>query len=404
MLLAEAQGFGDLVTRSVQPYTEWPTSPEAGRCLRVGLVSGDLRTHPVGYFVESILCALTSGLPGRLEFIAYSGNIPNNANDAVTERIKACCTAWNSTLDLSDEKLARKIHDDCIDILICLSGHTALNRLPMFAWKPAPIQINWLGYFPTTGVSAVDYVIADPWVPPQADEQYFTEQIYRLPETYVCFTPPDFEVPIVPLAALSVGHVTFGSFNNLLKISDDVVALWARVLLAVPDSRLFLKTKQLSSAGAKQAMQDRFAAHCIGADRLILEGDSPRAELLAAYQQVDIALDPFPLPGGTTSVEALWMGVPVLSLVGERFMSHIGKSILQNAGLPDWIATDADDYVARSVSYAGDLPRLAALHDGLRAQVLASPLFDAPRFARHFEAALRAMWMQWIRQQVENAA
>jgi predicted O-linked N-acetylglucosamine transferase (SPINDLY family) len=165
---------------------------------------------------------------------------------------------------------------------------------------------------------------------------------------------------------------------------------------------LFLKTKQLVDATGRQTVVNRFAAHGISAERLILEGPAPRAELLAAYNRVDIALDPFPYPGGTTSVEALWMGVPVLTLAGDRFLSHIGESILQNAGLPDWIAADADDYVARAVAHAGDIPRLAALRKGLRQQVLASPLFDAPRFARHFETALRGMWAHWCQQQQQQ--
>ena len=181
-----------------------------------------------------------------------------------------------------------------------------------------------------------------------------------------------------------------------------VVLLWAKILIAVPRSRLFLKTKQLNGETTRQSVMDRFAVHGIGPERLILEGGAPRAELLAAYQRIDIALDPFPYPGGTTSIEALWMGVPVLTLAGDRFLSHIGESILHNAGLSDWIAIDTDDYVARAVTHAQDLPRLSNLRGQLRQQVLESPLFDAPRFAGHFEAALRCMWVQWCNQQPQK--
>jgi predicted O-linked N-acetylglucosamine transferase (SPINDLY family) len=208
-------------------------------------------------------------------------------------------------------------------------------------------------------------------------------------------------VDVSPLPALNNSYITFGCFNNLTKISDDVVALWARVLAAVPESLLFLKTKQLKETSMRQSIIERFAVEGIDTRRLLLEGTiSHRAAHLATYHRVDIALDPFPYPGITTSVEALWMGVPVVTLSGDRFVSRQGVGILTNAGLPEWIAADPEDYVARAVSHASDLHRLAALRQGLRAQVLASPIFDAPRFARHFEGALRGMWQAWCEKRV----
>jgi predicted O-linked N-acetylglucosamine transferase (SPINDLY family) len=302
-------------------------------------------------------------------------------------------------VELSDEKLAQQIRDDGIDILIDLSGHTGHNRLLMFAWKPAPIQLTWLGYFASTGLAAMDYLLADPWMVPAAETDHFIEKIWYMPESYLCFTAPYFDICVEPLPALNHSHITFGCFNNLNKMNDAVVALWVKVLRAVPNSRLFLKTGQLDEASMRHSVAQRFAEHGIDASRLILESASPRAELLAAYNRVDIALDPFPYPGGTTSAEALWMGVPVLTLAGDRFLSRMGESILQNVGLSDWIAADADDYVARAVRHAGNISGLAALRDGLRQQVLASPLFDAPRFAHHFETALRGMWKHWCQQQ-----
>ena len=257
------------------------------------------------------------------------------------------------------------------------------------------MQVSWLGYFATTGVAEIDYLIADPWTLPASEECNFTEKIWRLPETRLCFTPPDEEVSVSPLPALANGYVSFGCFNNLSKMNDAVVALWSRVLHAVPGSRLFLKARQLMEASVRQSIAERFAVHGVDAARLIFEDYTPRGNYLAAYQRIDIALDPFPYPGGTTSVEALWMGVPVLTLAGERFLSRQGVGLLMNAGLPEWIATDPDDYVARAVSHASDLERLAELRRELRQQVLASPIFDAPRFARHFEAALRGMWKAW---------
>jgi len=395
MLLDEAKRFGKLAARQAHAYTNWRNTPERGRCLRVGFVSGDLRNHPVGYFAEGVLAALASDASGQLKIVAYHNYY---CTDALTERIKANCHGWHSVVGLSDESLARRIRDDGIDILIDLSGHTVHNRLTMFAWKPAPVQVSWLGYFATTGIAAMDYFIADPWALPDTEEINFTEKIWRLPESRLCFTPPDADVEVAPLPALNNGYVTFGCFNNLTKINDAVVALWARVLSPVPNSRLFLKSKQLKEASVRQSIVARFAAHGINADRLIMEGYNPRAEYLSAYQRVDIALDPFPFPGGTTSVESLWMGVPVLTLTGERLLSRQGVSLLMNVGLPEWIAADADDYVARAVLHAGDLQRLAILRNGLRQRILESPLFDAPRFAHHFEAALRGMWVQWCNQ------
>jgi predicted O-linked N-acetylglucosamine transferase (SPINDLY family) len=399
-LLAEACRFGELAARQARPYTSWCNFPDPGRCLRVGLVSGDLCNHPVGYFVEGILAALTSNEPVRMKFTVYLSDF---RHDALSERVKVYCDRWHSVVGLSDENLARRIREDSIDILIDLAGHTAYNRLPMCAWKPAPVQVSWLGYFATTGVPAIDYLIADPWSLPEVEEINFTETIWRLPETRLCFTAPDVPVEVAPLPALSNGYLTFGCFNNLTKINDSVVALWARVMSAMPQSRLFLKSKQLHETSVRQSIIERFAAKGINADRLILEGFAPRADYLAAYRRVDITLDPFPFPGGTTSAESLWMGVPVLTLAGKRFLSRQGIGLLMNAGLPEWIACDADDYVARAVLHVSDLQRLAKLRNSLRQQVLASPLFDARRFARHFEAALRGMWAHWCSQQHERS-
>jgi predicted O-linked N-acetylglucosamine transferase (SPINDLY family) len=394
-LLADARRFGEVVAREARPFASWPNIADPGRCLRIGFMSGDLWNHPVGYFLEAVLAALSSHAAGRLELIAYATHA---RSDEVTERIKARCHEWYSAVGVSDEALAARLRADGIDILVDLSGHTAYNRLSLFAWKPAPVQVAWLGYFATTGVTAIDYLVADPWTVPAGADAEFTEEVWRLPETRLCFTPPDAAIAVSELPALGNGCITFGCFNNLTKINDAVVALWARVLLAVPGSRLFLKAKQLGAASMRESVVRRFAIHGIGSERLIMEGPTPRADYLSAYHRVDATLDPFPFPGGTTSIESLWMGVPVLTLAGDRFVSRQGVGLLANAGLAEWIASDADDYVARAVSCVGDLPGLAALRRRLRQQVLVSPLFDARRFAMHFEAALRGMWTRWCAQ------
>ena len=385
--LDEARKYGRCVGNlAATPYTDWLCEAQPRR-LRVGIVSGDLREHVVGYFLESLLREIN---PERIELIAYP---TQPKEDRFSQRLRTYFAAWRSLVGLSDAVAAARIHADGVHILLDLSGHTAHNRLPIFAYQPAPVQASWLGYLASTGVAAIDYLIADSWTLPTTEEASFTEKIWRLPETYLCFTPPNLEVVVSPLPALTEGRVTFGSFNSLTKMTDEVVALWARVLAAVPDSRLFLKTRPLMGSAVRQGVVERFAIHGIGSDRLMLEGPVPtRAEHLATYQRMDIALDPFPYAGITTSAEALWMGVPVLTLAGDRFLSRQGVGLLMNTGLPEWIASDPDDYVARAATLAGDLQGLAALRASLRERFLASPLCDAKRFARHFEQALEGMW------------
>lgn len=390
-LLEEASKYGKRVSQSATPPC-FKNSPEPDRCLRVGIVSADLHQHPVGYFAENVLKHLSSQSEGRIQLFAYSNHW---LVDSITESIKACCHGWKMVSPMNDERLAQCIRDDRIDILIDLSGHTADNRLPVFARKPAPVQATWLGYFATTGVKEIDYLIADPWTLPESEELNFTETIWRLPETRLCFTPPREIIDVAPLPALSTGKITFGCFNNLTKINDEVIELWSRIIAAIPNSQLFLKSRQFSEPSVREKIIERFEQHAISPDRLILEAYSPRSSYLASYHQVDIALDPFPYPGGTTTVEALWMGVPVLTLSGKSFLARQGVGLLMNAGLSDWVASDHADYLSRAIAYAKNLNHLAALRAGLRQQVLGSPIFDAPRFAHYLEEALRGMWKKY---------
>ena len=300
--------------------------------------------------------------------------------------------AWKPLLGLNDQAAAQLIHTDGVQVLIDLAGHTALNRLPVFAWKPAPVQAMWLGYFCSTGVVEMDYVVGDKWTLPHAEEHHFVEKGWRLADVLWCMASPKDEIKIEGLPALRNKLITFGTLNNLSKMNDQVVACWARILREIPDSQLYLNTKNLRDDALRKSIIARYAAHGIAESRLILEATTGRAAALNSYNRIDIALDPFPYPGGTTSYEALWMGVPLLTMRGSNYISHLGESILHNAGLPDWIAADEDDYVAKAVFHSANLERLANLRAGLRQQVLASPLFDAPRFARNFEEALWGMW------------
>ena len=401
VLLGMARAFGALASARAGRRTEWRRTDwrrnVADGPIRVGLVSNDLHGHPVGYFLEGLL---RHADPARVTFLAFPCH---GEQDDLTARIRPHLESWNPLVGLDDEAAARLIHASGVQVLLDLSGHTAGNRLPVFAWRPAPVQATWLGYFATTGLAEIDYVIGDPNVAPPEAVSPFVEAVWSLPETYYCFTPPAFATVVAPLPARLNGHVTFGCFNNLAKINEAVVAVWARVLDAVPDSRLVLKTAAFHDAGVRSGLRARFAAHGIAGERLLLEPSSSREDYLHAYDRIDIALDPFPFPGGATSCEALWMGVPLLTRKGDRFLSRVGETIVRNAGLPDWLAADDDDYVRKAIHFASDLDRLERLRRGLREQVSASPLFDAARFARHFEQAVRGMWSRWLEENGEPA-
>ena len=385
--LAEAVRYGSIVKqKAAMQFTSWKCSPLSER-LRVGLVSGDLRQHSVGHFLVDLLSHID---PKRIELIAFPTQ-PNE--DALTARIRPVFSKWISLFGKSDQEASHLIHEHGVHILLDVSGHTAFNRLPVFAWKPAPVQLSWLGFPHASGVQEMDYVLGDLHAIPPDHEDHFTESVWRMPDSYVCFSAPSYPLEVAKLPALSCGYVTFGSFNNLTKVNDSVVDLWSRVLQAVPNARLYLKTGQLDNADICELTLQRFAARGIGPERLVLAGKlGSIQDHLAEYNKVDVALDTFPYPGVTTSIEALWMGVPVLTLLGDRFLGLSAKSVAVHAGLPDWIAVDPDDFVAKAVLFASDLQQLSALRARLRKQVLASPLFDAPRFARYFEQALWDMW------------
>jgi protein O-GlcNAc transferase len=387
--LEEARNYGLLVSaQAKERFTAWRCCKKPSR-LRVGLVSGDLGNHPVGFFLESILAQLN---PASIELRAYP---TINRSDDLTDRIRPRFHSWKPLVGLSDEAAARLVHSDGVHILLDLAGHTAHNRLPLFAWKPAPVQATWLGYFATTGLAEMDYLLADEVGVPQTHREHFTETVWYLPDTRLCFSPPDIDLAVADLPALKTGHITFGCFQNRAKIGDEVLAVWGKILNALPCARLRLQSKQLGDQRVVKQFVQSLRHHGIDPTRVSLYGDMSRNSYLAAHAEVDMILDTFPFPGGTTSCEGLWMGVPTLTLLGDRLISRQGASLLMAAGLSEWIAASETDYVAKAIAIAGDLPKLAALRAGLRQQVLASPLLDASRFARHFEEALWGMWRKW---------
>ena len=380
---------------------DWPShdhSRAPQRKLRVGFVSGDFHTHPVGFFLEGVLVHLDKTL---LDISLYTTNA---YADDLTLRLQAMGSAWESLVGVSDDSAARRIRDDAIDILVDLSGHTSQNRLTLFARKPAPIQVTWIGCFATTGLQAIDYILCDPYLLPRREAGHFVEKPWCLPDTRLCCTPPGHEIAVGALPAATDGRVSFCCFNNLGKMNDEVVALWAQVLHAVPGSRLFLKAKQLNDPSMHRYTSARFAAQGIDADRLVLEGSSSRSDYLGTYSKVDIALDPFPFTGGTTTLEGLWMGVPVITRRGDRFIARQGESILHNVGMSDWVAADNEAYVAIAVARAADLSSLASRRADLRSRLLASPLCNAPAFARNLEAAFAGMWQAYCTQRRETGS
>lgn len=381
-----AHQYGFMVAGKVdEPFTSWRCESQPKR-LRVGLVSGDLRQHAVSYFLENLVKHIE---PSSLELIAYSTNA---RQDEVTARLKPYFSGWTSLVGLSDKAAAKLIHNDGIHLLLDLSGHSAGNRLPIFAWKPAPVQVSWLGYFATTGVEAMDYFIADEVGVPECNKSQFVERIKYLPDTRLCFTPPDAEVAVSVLPALTNGYVTFGCFQNMAKIGDDVLDLWAEVMRGLPHSKLRWQCKSFRDASVAEGLKKRLLKRGIQPDRIVLLGSTLREAYFSAHAEVDMMLDTFPFTGGTTTCEALWMGVPTLTLAGNTLIARQGASLMSAAGLADWVAESKDEYVKKALFLAGDLNKLAHLRVGLRQQVLTSPLFDASRFARNMEKVLWEMW------------
>ena len=384
--LIDAKKYGDLVSANAVPkFTTWHIRPSSSK-LRVGFVSGDLRTHSVGFFVEGLIQYLDRS---RFELFAFP---TTRKDDELTNRLRSNFGEWTPIDRMTDFEAATLIHEKKIDILIDLSGHSAYNRLTVFAYKPAPVQISWLGYFATTGLPEMDYFLGDPHMSPHHEAHHFTETVWPLAETWLCFTPPPQEdFPIAESPVSKHGYVTFGCFGNLTKVTDAVVKTWASILQNIPNSTMFLKAKQLLDAGVVASTKERFAKHGVSQDRLILEGSSSRDEYLHSYGRVDMMLDTFPYPGGTASVEALWMSVPVLTLRGNRFLSHLGESIANNAEQHDWIACDVDDYISKAIAFSADIAGLAKIRSRLREQVLKTSLFDSKRFAHHFGNTMTAI-------------
>ncbi|MGD0390401.1 MAG: tetratricopeptide repeat protein [Tepidisphaeraceae bacterium] len=383
--------YGEPLRRFIRPHAN---NRDPDRRLRIGYVSADFRLHSVSWF---LLPLFRHHDHGAYEIIGYC-DVANG--DGMTDSLRACADGWQNIVGRSDEQVADKVREDGIDVLIDLAGHTAGNRLLVFARRPAPVQISYLGYPGTTGLSQIDYRLSDFLAdPPGQTELLHSEKLWRLPVCNWCYGKPDGAPPVRPLPAGAGGPICFGTFNNFAKASPAIMDLWAAILIAMRSSRLIIKSRGLAEESVRRQIKQDFASRGVQAERLEVRGFQPDViSHLEVYNQVDIALDTFPYHGTTTTCEALWMGVPVVTLAGPAHVSRVGVSLLSNIGLPELIAQKPQQYVQIATDLANDLPRLAELRRTLRARMQASALMDAPRFARNVEATYRQMWRNWCQQ------
>ncbi len=369
--------------------------PDPERPLKIGYVSGDFRNHPVSQFIEPVFAHHD---PTQFEIHAF---YTHDLNDAITTRLQSLVTHWHAIAGQDDDTVAELIRTLGIDLLIDLSGHTEHHRLFVFARKPAPVQATWLGYLGTTGLATMDYRICDVYTaPPGLTERFHTEKLLRLPECQWSHKTYDDLPPIGELPLLRTGWLTLGSLNKPAKANDRVLTLWAEILQAVPQSRLIF------AAIPSQRTADHFTAILqkagVARNRFAFMSQLSYQDYLTAFNDVDILLDPFPYNGATTTIDALVMGVPVVTLAGDRSISRGGVSLLANLGLPELIAETPQDYVDIVKQLANDPAHLAALRSSLRDRVLASPLMDGERFTRQLEAAYRQMWRTWCDSQCQQ--
>lgn len=372
-----------------QPYCR-ELSKDPHRPLRIGYVSGDFGTHPVGFLLRDVIRH-----HDRQQYAIYCYSMMRNS-DNITAAIRENADAWIDALLMSDEELADQINEDRIDILVDLSGHTAYNRLPVFVLKPAPVQATWIGYFHSTGLESIDYFITDPFTTPPECGQLFSETPVCLPHSRFCYSPPEYAPEVAEPPVLVRGRVTFGSFNRIEKLVDPVIAAWVKILNAVPNSRLLLKSGALENKGVSDRLRQRFSVYGLDSGRLELQGPSSHPEMLEQYGEIDIALDPFPFNGGMTTLEALWMGVPVVTVEGTTVVSRQTVSALSNIGLAgDLVFNDIDSYIKGAVALANNPSRLAELRSRIRPLMAASPLRQAEQFTRDLEHLYRRMWQAW---------
>ncbi|MGO9988422.1 MAG: tetratricopeptide repeat protein [Steroidobacteraceae bacterium] len=374
--------------------------PDPNKRIKIGYVSADFRRHSVAHFIEPILASHDHGI---VEVFCYS---TGQVHDVVTERLVGMADHWVAAQNFTDADLADRIRADQIDILIDLSGHSAGHRLLVFARKPAPIQITWIGFLATTGLNSMDYRFTDGLADPVGSgDDTHSEQLLRLPRTCLCYRPPLEAPSVAALPALDKGVITFGSFNAPAKHNDCVLDLWAGILCAVPQSRLMLKGRGLDKGELRIAILAALERAGVIRERVELRDYyTDETAHLNSYDHIDIALDPFPYNGVTTTCEALWMGVPVVALRGDRHSARMCASLLTNAGLKECVADSYEEYKSVAVSLAKNLQHLEKLRQNLRSRLRSSALMDEIGVTREIEAAYRAVWRTWCRKSVTGSA
>jgi len=402
------------LAESIKPHTN---KPEPERRLRIGYVSPDLRGHSVAFFIAPIL---THHNANKAEVFAYY-NHPQA--DAFTHNMQQLCQHWRNIFEMTDKQVVEQIRNDGIDILIDLAGHSAHNRLQVFAYKPAPVQVTWLGYPNTTGLSAIDYRLSDKHVDPEGEaDSYHSEKLMRLPDNFLCYSPLRKCPDITPPPSVANGYITFASLNNFSKINADVINLWIKILKSVEKSRLVLIYNNPDKTWVNNAIKNAqssaeipfaclraltnleyakkaFNNAGLGADRIMIRGRTPTSEMhLQLYQHIDIALDPFPYNGTTTTMESLWMGVPVIAKTGTTHASRVSASLLTTLGLSELTGESDNDYIAAAKHLASDSNKLATLRASLRNMMSRSTLMNAQTFTSNLESVYRTMWKKWCNQ------
>jgi predicted O-linked N-acetylglucosamine transferase (SPINDLY family) len=386
------KNWGDRFGSKFKKY--WPDHQNErtiNRRLRIGYVSGDFRHHVVGYWTKHIVEGHNRD---KFETFCFA----NNKEDDYSQHFKSAADHWIPILDLNDAEAARKIQDAKIDILVDLSGHTGGHRLLMMARKPAPIQATWCGYIDSTGLDAFDYVISDEVIAPPTEPSPFVEEPLRLPYSSVCFDAIPNAPEVGPLPCLSKGHITFGCFNNPSKIGPAVVSAWAEILGGIPDSKLMLSYSNLADAFTKERLLRLFRDAGISDDRIQMRHGKREAVLQAYNSEIDIAFDTFPYNGGTTTCEALWMGVPVVGLYGGHPMSRFGCSLLVYGGLPALATTSQQEYIERAIHLASDVGTLSHLRRELRSHLVSTPLFNPKLFIEGLENAYIRIFERWCQE------
>jgi protein O-GlcNAc transferase len=383
-----AKRYAEPLSKSIIPHLNRPI---INRRLRIGYVSPDFKFHSVAFFIEPVL---TEHNRKSFEIFCYSDwPFP----DRVTRRIQKHVEHWRDIVGMPDKDVHDLIRKDEIDILVDLAGHASNIRMLLFARKPAPIQVSWIGYPATTGLPTVDYKIVDYYTDPLGmTEQFYTEKLIRMPNSFLCYLPERDSPEVSPLPALSAQTITFGSFNAYAKLSPDVFTLWTSILQATPNSRLVIKTQNLSDNKLRDYVFDKFTKKGIDQHRIELLSWAPSTrEHLKTYSKVDIGLDTYPYNGTTTTCEAMWMGVPVVTLAGNTHASRVGVSLLSNIGLQELVANTNQEYIDKAVNLSKDLKGLQSLRRGLRDMMKNSPVCDAIRFVGNLEMFYRKMWDTW---------